>query len=640
MSDVITFNPSRALTQNITAAAGARAFFYNAGTTTLKTVYADGQLTIPHPSPLVANAAGIFPQVFSDGAACKVVVQTSTGATLYTLDPAPSDRATAFTPAGINFPDVAALLADVTMTYAAGNNQVIAGDVVQANAEGFAYRVASSGASDHNVTTAGGVKLYAVVAPTQYYASRAALQAARTESVRSAVVAETGQENVWIWRSGDFSARITSGDPQYIASSANPTGNLGAWELGPRARQSRPHFIVSAGQSNMALCELTSIGGGLATWTPPPNLRVWNNANFADASGDTSSSTVGDAWIAPPTNRITLGLACAAAYARENPDRDVFVLVAGHSGMSITNWSANTPNAWGTLLNQRIAACLAAVPGMQVDELLWYQGENDVASPLTYALAFQTFINNLTHGGVGGRPHISIFGIINSSLRATTQSTAFTTQHDDFNDVQRRIAAIGAYANSGASGPRTYIGTDWVPASQWDAFLHCRAAYRILAERWLRLRSGYENAPLSGRWIPEVRSNLLNTGSAYSRRHGWWSRVGDTITLGFDIALTAAPSTAGAVTLFGFNTVPGFFGGADTKGGGATRYAGQLVLRNTAGGTTVSEPHCEIDADSNIRLYCRVSGAATNFLLNTNLTATTEFLGSITYRSPQIQLPG
>jgi len=52
--------------------------------------------------------------------------------------------------------DVAALLADTALTY----SNVTAGDIIRTRAEGFSYRVAASGASDHHVTTAGGVKLY------------------------------------------------------------------------------------------------------------------------------------------------------------------------------------------------------------------------------------------------------------------------------------------------------------------------------------------------------------------------------------------------------------------------------------------------------------------------------------------------
>ena len=57
--------------------------------------------------------------------------------------------------------DVATLLADTTITYTAGTvNTVSTGDVVQTATEGFSYSVAASGASDHHVVTAGGVKLY------------------------------------------------------------------------------------------------------------------------------------------------------------------------------------------------------------------------------------------------------------------------------------------------------------------------------------------------------------------------------------------------------------------------------------------------------------------------------------------------
>lgn len=59
--------------------------------------------------------------------------------------------------------NVAALLADTALTYTAAQpGTVTAGKIVRTRAEGFAYRVAASGASDHHVTTAGGVKLYVI----------------------------------------------------------------------------------------------------------------------------------------------------------------------------------------------------------------------------------------------------------------------------------------------------------------------------------------------------------------------------------------------------------------------------------------------------------------------------------------------
>lgn len=58
---------------------------------------------------------------------------------------------------------VAALLADTSLTYTAAlPGTVVAGGYVQTRAEGFAYQVALSGAVDHDITTAGGVKLYVV----------------------------------------------------------------------------------------------------------------------------------------------------------------------------------------------------------------------------------------------------------------------------------------------------------------------------------------------------------------------------------------------------------------------------------------------------------------------------------------------
>jgi hypothetical protein len=59
-----------------------------------------------------------------------------------------------------SFTNIDALLANTQITYNSGSNQVVAGNIVRTLAEGFAYRVAASSASDHHVTTAGGVKLY------------------------------------------------------------------------------------------------------------------------------------------------------------------------------------------------------------------------------------------------------------------------------------------------------------------------------------------------------------------------------------------------------------------------------------------------------------------------------------------------
>lgn len=90
MADTLQFNATRAFDVNGNAVAGAEAFFYLSGTTTPVTVYADSDETAAHPVPLVADASGTFPLVFSSGtAAIKVVVTDSAGANLdgYPIDP-------------------------------------------------------------------------------------------------------------------------------------------------------------------------------------------------------------------------------------------------------------------------------------------------------------------------------------------------------------------------------------------------------------------------------------------------------------------------------------------------------------------------------------------------------------------------
>lgn len=87
MSDLLTFSPPGALDTGTKSFAGAKATFFNAGTTTPRTVYTDQAETIPAASPLVADAAGLWPEIFASGGAVKVVVTYSDDTTGYTLDP-------------------------------------------------------------------------------------------------------------------------------------------------------------------------------------------------------------------------------------------------------------------------------------------------------------------------------------------------------------------------------------------------------------------------------------------------------------------------------------------------------------------------------------------------------------------------
>jgi len=90
MTEIIRYLPERALTLSGAPQSGAgfTAEFFLSGTTTATTVYQDEDLTIPHPTPIVADATGTFPQAFVSGAfAVKAVIKTAAGITYATVDP-------------------------------------------------------------------------------------------------------------------------------------------------------------------------------------------------------------------------------------------------------------------------------------------------------------------------------------------------------------------------------------------------------------------------------------------------------------------------------------------------------------------------------------------------------------------------
>lgn len=117
MTDQISFAPLRALDRNGDPVAGAKASFFLTGTTTPQTVYSDQAGTVPHPSPLVADGRGIFPQVFSN-ATLKGIVTDPAGAVLpgFPIDPLTKTQITAAGASGITFNPTAGIPVDDVQT--------------------------------------------------------------------------------------------------------------------------------------------------------------------------------------------------------------------------------------------------------------------------------------------------------------------------------------------------------------------------------------------------------------------------------------------------------------------------------------------------------------------------------------------
>ena len=139
----------RAMDANGDPVSGGKLAVFLAGTSTAVTTYSDRALTSAQAQPLIANSAGEFAQSFVAAGVYKIRVRDADDNTLYENDnvriadrpddPAPLD-------------DEAAVLAD-TATYTTGA-------YIRTTLEGYTFEAAASGATDHDETNAGGQKLY------------------------------------------------------------------------------------------------------------------------------------------------------------------------------------------------------------------------------------------------------------------------------------------------------------------------------------------------------------------------------------------------------------------------------------------------------------------------------------------------
>lgn len=88
MADLVIGGAWQALDGNGDPLPGAKAYFYDTGTTNARTTYQDSGAVTPHADPVVADANGFFPEVFvTGGTAVKCVLKTSADVTVTTQDP-------------------------------------------------------------------------------------------------------------------------------------------------------------------------------------------------------------------------------------------------------------------------------------------------------------------------------------------------------------------------------------------------------------------------------------------------------------------------------------------------------------------------------------------------------------------------
>jgi hypothetical protein len=76
------------ISSNLSLLIGAKAYFYVTQTTTPQDVYSDSALTTPRTNPVIADAAGVFPEIYLDPTKVyRYTLKTAAGAELYTADP-------------------------------------------------------------------------------------------------------------------------------------------------------------------------------------------------------------------------------------------------------------------------------------------------------------------------------------------------------------------------------------------------------------------------------------------------------------------------------------------------------------------------------------------------------------------------
>lgn len=206
----------------------------------------------------------------------------------------------------------------------------------------------------------------------------------------------------------------------------------------PPVEKERPLVILCAGTSNAFTTAPCPVG------TYPENIHIWQ---WTNAIGE-----VGTGFVTAETRGTRrLDLEFALEHARDNPNRDVYVINISFGAGVLTSWSANTPFAYGTTLTDNLTAAMAQIEGAErVDYFLWWNGEADTANDAlrnAYQANFNSFMDNLSAVPAFDRDHCKtiLFGIVDAP-RAPWRN------HSQLNYINKQITAL-------SGGTMTYIQT-------------------------------------------------------------------------------------------------------------------------------------------------------------------------------------
>ncbi|WGW04478.1 hypothetical protein [Tropicibacter oceani] len=139
----------------------AEMFVYGAGKSTLSPVFEDEGLTIMKANPIIADALGRFDTSYLVEGAYRVVIRAASGEAALSEHDVVVETSTN-NGSLYSFSSVADLESDETLFYSSAASQfrAVPTRIIGVCNGGFSYRIAAEDAADHDLTTAGGVKLY------------------------------------------------------------------------------------------------------------------------------------------------------------------------------------------------------------------------------------------------------------------------------------------------------------------------------------------------------------------------------------------------------------------------------------------------------------------------------------------------
>lgn len=124
-----------------------------------------------------------------------------------------------------------------------------------------------------------------------------------------------------------------------------------------------------------------------------------------------------------------------------------------------------------------------------------------------------------------------------------------------------------------------------------------------------------------GTWTPTVNGA---SGTTYTTQNGWYTRIGNLVTVGFELTINAAGTIAGGASIAGLP----FTSAATYKSSGSLSFAGTVVTSTVWQGLVIGA------SQSVLTVYIKTAASASTTSINGSdfFGAGTQLIGLLTYR--------